>query len=223
MRRDRDLIRTLLSRVRSCGLVRTVLLCTDGLAGYPKQAIHLFKEPLRTGRVGRPRLILPEEVMIAQAIKRYARRRVVDVIRRVVVGDGEAVAARLRATQGGTQTAVINTAYIERLQATFRSRLAGLIRRSRAPVRLRETLEAGMFLVGTCYNFCCEHKSMRREREGSDPPGGKWVQSTPAQVAGLSDHRWSVEELLSFCVPPAQLPKWRGRRPKWLVEAARAA
>jgi hypothetical protein len=43
MRRDRDLIRTLLSRVRSCGLVRTVLLCTDGLAGYPKQAIHLFK------------------------------------------------------------------------------------------------------------------------------------------------------------------------------------
>ena len=223
MRRDRDLIRTLLSRVRSCGLVRTVLLCTDGLAGYPKQAIHLFKEPLRTGRVGRPRLILPEEVMIAQAIKKYARRRVVDVIRRVVVGDGEAVAARLRATQGGSQTAVINTAYIERIQATFRSRLAGLIRRSRAPVRLRETLEAGMFLVGTCYNFCCEHKSMRRECEGSDPPGGKRVQSTPAQVAGLSDHRWSVEELLSFCVPPAQIPKWRGRRPKWLVEAARAA
>ena len=140
MRRDRDLIRTLLSRARSCGLVRTVLLCTDGLAGYPKQAIHLFKEPLRTGRVGRPWLILPEEVMIAQAIKKYARRRVVDVIRRVVVGDGEAVAARLRATQGGSQTAVINTAYIERLQATFRSRLAGLIRRSRAPVRLRETL-----------------------------------------------------------------------------------
>jgi hypothetical protein len=68
-----------------------------------------------------------------------------------------------------------------------------------------------------------EHKSMRREREGSDPPGGKWVQSTPAQVAGLSDHRWSVEELLSFCVPPAQIPKWRTRRPKWLVEAARAA
>jgi hypothetical protein len=166
---------------------------------------------------------LPEEVMIAQAIKKYARRRVVDVIRRVVVGDGEAVAARLRATQGGSQTAVINTAYIERLQATFRSRLAGLIRRSRAPVRLRETLEAGMFLVGTCYNFCWTHKSMRREREGSDPPGGKWVESTPAQAAGLTDHRWSVEELLSFRVPPAEIPKWRGRRPRWLVEAACAA
>lgn len=223
LRRDRDLIRALLSRVRACGLVRAVLLCTDGLASYPKAAIHLFREPLRTGRVGRPRLILPEGVMIAQVIKRYAKRRVIGVVRRVVTGVGEAVAARLRATQGGSQTAVINTAYIERLQATFRSRLAALVRRSRAPMRLRETLEAGMWLVGTCYNFCWTHKSMRREREGSDPPGGKWVESTPAQTAGLSDHRWSVEELFSFPVPPAQIPKWRGRRPKWLVEAARAA
>lgn len=203
--------------------MRALLLCTDGLASYPKAAIHLFREPLRTGEPGRPRLILPEGVMIAQVIKRYAKRRVVGVIRRVVIGAGEAVEARLRATQGGSETAVINTAYVERLQATFRSRLAALARRSRAPVRLRETLEAGMWLVGACYNFCWTHKGMRREREGSDPPGGKWVQSTPAQAAGLSDHRWSVEELLSFSVPPAEIPEWRGRRPRWLVEAARAA
>jgi transposase-like protein len=224
-RRDRDLIRALLCRVRDCGVVvRAVLLCTDGLASYPKAAIHLFREPFRSGRVGRPRLVLPEGVMIAQVIKRYAKRRVVGVVRRVMVGTGEAVAARLRATQGGSGTAVINTAYIERLQATFRSRLAGLVRRSRAPVKLKETLEAGMWLVGTCYNLCWEHKSMRRERErGSDPPGGKWLGSTPAQAAGLTDHRWSVEELLSFRVPPAERPKWRGRRPKWLVEAACAA
>lgn len=221
--RDRDLIRALLSRVRNCGLVRGVLLCTDGLASYPKAAIHLFREPLRTGEPGRPRLILPEGVMIAQVIKRYAKRRVVGVIRRVVMGAGEAVAARLRASQGGSETAVINTAYIERLQGTFRSRLAALVRRSRAPVRLRETLAAGMWLVGTCYNFCWTHKSIRRERQGSDPPGGKWVQSTPAQAAGLTDHLWSVEELLSFCAPPAERPKWRGRRPRWLVEATRAA
>jgi hypothetical protein len=129
---------------------------------------------------------------------------------------------RLRATQG-SEEAVINTAYIERLQATFRSRLAALARRSRAPVRLRERLEAGMWLVGTSYNFCWTHESMRRKRQRSDLPGGKWVQSTPAQAAGLADHRWSVEELLSFCAPPAEIPKWRGRRPRWLVEAACAA
>ena len=111
--------------------------------------------------------------MSAQAIKSYAKRRVVGVIRRVVIGADEVVAARLRATQGGSQTAVINTAYIERLQATFRSRLGALVRRSRGAVRLRETLAAGMWLVGSCYNLCWTHKSMRREREGNDPPGGK--------------------------------------------------
>src|SRR5215210_1141948 len=120
--RDRDLIRTLLCRVRACGLVGAVLLCTDGLASYPKAAIHLFREPLRTGRVGRPRLILPEGVMIAQVIKRYSRRRVIGVLRRIVAGISEAVAMRLRATQG-SEAAVVNTAYIERLQATFRCRL----------------------------------------------------------------------------------------------------
>ncbi len=174
LRRDRDLIRTLLSRVRSCGSVRAVLLCTDGLASYPKAAIHLFREPLHTGRVGRPRLILPEGLMVAQVIKRYARRRVIDVLRRVVTGAEEAVATCLRVTQGGSETAVINTAYIERLQATFRSRLAAaLVRRSRAPVRLRETLEAGMWLVGTSYNFCWTHESLRRarEREATGPAG----------------------------------------------------
>ncbi len=49
---------------------------------------------------------------------------------------------RLKRTQGSV-TAVINTAYIERLQATFRSRLAPLVRRSRATARQRATLEGG--------------------------------------------------------------------------------
>lgn len=80
-----------------------------------------------------------------------------------------------------------------------------------------------MFVVGTCYNFCWTHKSMRRERTEGDQLGRKWVESTPAQAAVLSGHRWSVEELLSFCVPPAEILEWRGRQPKWLVEAARAA
>ncbi len=94
---SRPEIRALLSRVRACALVRAVLLCTDGLASYPKAAIHLFREPLRTpGKPGRPRLVLPEGVMVAQAVKRHAKRRVVGVIRRVVVGASEeAVTARL--------------------------------------------------------------------------------------------------------------------------------
>lgn len=132
--------------------------------------------------------------MVAQVIKRYARRRVAGVAQRIICGTQAAVEARLRETQG-REGAVINTAYIERLQATFRAHLAPLVRRSRAPVRLRATLEAGMWLVGGCYNFCWAHRSLRRLSAGyKEEPGDhhRWLESTPAQAAGLTDHRWSV-------------------------------
>jgi hypothetical protein len=134
------------------------------------------------------------------------------------------VGERLRSTQGAT-TAVINTAYIERLQATFRSRLAPLARRTRA-ARQKATLEAGTWLVGTVYNFCRAHRSLRLPKDAGMVAGTHhWIERTPAQAAGLTDHRWSLDELLSFAVPPPAAPpkKRRGRRPRWLLDAAHAA
>src|SRR5829696_10054156 len=104
-------------------------------------------------------------------VKRYAQRRVVEVERLVVHGAEAAVAATLCATQGAA-TAVINTAYIERLNATFRARLASLTRRTRAGVHRQQTLEAGMWLVGTAYNFCWPHDSLRRLAAPGSPPTG---------------------------------------------------
>ncbi len=224
--RDRRLIRALLWRIRECGSVAHILLCTDGLACYAKQALLIFREASGcTGRVGRPRLILPEGVMVARVKKRYERRRVVEVLREVVRGTEAAVQERLMETQRSI-TALINTAYVERLNATFRARLAPLVRRTRAGVHKQATLEAGMWLIGTCYNFVWLHRSLRQERGGGDDGDGlsasKWIERTPAQAAGLTDHRWTLEELMSFVVP-TQIPKRRGRRPKWLLEAARAA
>ena len=221
VQRDRGLIHTLLEGVRACGAFEALLLCTDGLASYPKkQALKVFSEPLRTGKRGRPRLLLPEGLMVAQAIKRYARGRVIGVLRRVVRGTEEALEAPLVCTQG-SESAVINTAYIERLQATLRSRLAPLARRTRAAARRRRTLEAGMWLIGTAYNFCCWHRSLRLPGDGGAGER-RWIERTPAQAAGLTDHRWSLYELLVFAVPPTP-PKRRGRRPRWLLEAAHAA
>ena len=222
-RRDRGLIRSLLERVRACGAFDTLLLCTDGLSSYPKQALGVFSKPLRTGKPGRPRLLLPEDLMIAQVIKRYSRRRVIGVLQRVVRATEAAVRVRLNATQGGGERAVINTSYIERLQATFRSRLAPLARKTRSAVRQRVTLEAGMRLIGTAYNFRCWHRSLKLAASGAAGVERRWIERTPAQAAGLTDHRWSFQELLSFAVPPSELPKRRGRRPKWLLEATHAA
>jgi hypothetical protein len=207
--RNRFLIQSLLIRVRSCGPVERILLVTDGLASYLSQALHVFREPVHTGKVGRPRLVLAAGVMIARVIKRHERRRVVEVLRRVVVGREAEVISRVIGTQRSIQ-ALINTSYIERLQATFRARLAPLVRRTRAGAHKRCTLEWGMWLVGSCYNFVWVHRSLGEKR-------------TPAMAAGLTDHRWTMEELLTFPVPSAELPRWRGRKPRWLLEIECAA
>ncbi len=219
--RDRTLLRALLARVRACGPTEAVLLCVDGLSSYVSQARRVFRKAVRTGQAGRPRLVLPAGVMIAQVVKQYAKRRVVGVAQRVARGTAEAVQARLAATQGMAD-AVINTAYIERLNASFRAHLAALMRRTRAAARQTATLEAGMWLVGACYSFCWAHDSLRRPRGATDPPGTKWVARTPAQAAGLAAHPWSVHDLLIFPVPPPPV-KRRGRRPRWLREVAHAA
>lgn len=97
--RDVQLIRTLLLRVCACGLLERILLVTDGLASYKSQALKVFRKPLHTGKVGRPRLVVPAGVMIARVKKRCQRRRVVEVIRDVVVGVEAEVISRVIGTQ----------------------------------------------------------------------------------------------------------------------------
>lgn len=207
--RDLALIIALIAKVRACALCRPLLFCMDGLSSYV-QAIRLtFREPLpRAGRTGRPHLRPWDGIYLAQVVKQYAGQVVVGIERRIVQGTAQQIAALIQATQGGGG---INTAYIERLNATFRARLVNLVRRGRALAHHSHTLYQAAYLMGTIYNFCTEHESLRI----SGIIGGhKWLPRTPAMAAGIADHRWSVYELLAYQVP---LPAWspprhRGRK-----------
>ena len=84
--RDMTLIRRLIERVRACALHRPLLLCTDGLCSYIRAMRETFRDPVWPGTQGRPRLRPWRNVCIAQVVKRYAPRRVVDVERRMVDG-----------------------------------------------------------------------------------------------------------------------------------------
>jgi hypothetical protein len=209
--RDLPLITRLVQRVRACAATPAILVCVDGLASYVTAFWKVFRQPIRTGRRGRPRLVLPDGFQFAQVVKHAAKRHVVGVTRRVLHGTQAGIEAVLTATATGT---VINTAYIERLNATFRAHLAPLTRRGRAITRTEAALTAGMWLVGTAYNFCWPHDSLRHLAPDHAPR--KWLCRTPAMVAGLTDHPWSLNELLQFQTP---LPRWvppkrRGRPPK---------
>ena len=86
---------------------------------------------------------------------------------------------------------VINTAYIERLNATFRERLAPLARRCQALARHPDTAR-GDVCGGTVYNFCTPHESLSHAQKTASGHGG-----------GITDHCWTMHELLSFHVPLA--------------------
>ena len=175
--RDMPLIRRLIERVRRCAARRPLLVCTDGLVSYIRAIRETFRDPVRTGKGGRPRLRPWRHVLIAQVVKRYERRRVVETERRIVDGTPARVETLRRRSQGD---GVINTAYIERLNATFRERLAPLARRCRALARHTLTLHHGMFVIGTVYNFCTPHASLvaRRRR-----PRRPWPLGSPT-IAG---------------------------------------
>jgi transposase-like protein len=204
--RDFALILRLAQLLGRCARRGALLLSSDGLASYPSAFAQVFRTPHRTGRRGAPRLVVWEDLTVVQLVK--AGRGTVGMMSRLVRGTAAGVVRGLRATCGSQ---VVSTAYIERLNATFRSRLGCLARRTRGLARQQATLEQGMYLVGVGYNFCTFHQSLT-QKDG--------LKRTPAMAAGLSDHRWSVREMVQYRVPPPrwQPPKWRGRRSKRLQE-----
>lgn len=200
-KRDLTLIQSLVDQVRAIALCRPLLIAVDGLVSYVSATHRAFRSPLpRFGRLGRCQLRPWSEVVIVQVVKQRVEGKLT-LIRRIVQGGANQVAALLQLSQGGGQ---INTAFIERLNATFRQRLPWLTRRCRQLAQQPQTLQAGMFVVGCLYNFCTYHDSLRVAL--LLPKGGRrWLQRTPAIAAGLTDHLWSVEELFNFRVPP---PRW---------------
>lgn len=214
--RDGNLITHLIEQVRRCALYRPILFCVDGLVAYVSAIQKVFRTSVFTGKRGRPHLRAWENVCIVQVVKQVCSKRVVGVIRRIAQGTSKQVESLLKQTQSTFQAHV---AYIERLNGTFRSRIVALVRRGRSLVRQLETLQQAMYLVGTVYNFCAPHGSLRRVLYLPDN-SRHWVPRTPAIAAGITDHIWTVQELLAYQVPlpPWEPPKLRGRPSKRIHE-----
>lgn len=160
---------------------RPILWATDGFAAWAKAIGKVFRDPVRVKKPGRPRLVLWAEMQIVQVVKQYAQRRVVAVERRLLQGCWQMAQELVMQTQVGW--GLFNTAYIERFNATLRTWLPSLTRRTRTPARRRAQMEDALFWTGCMYNFCHVHASL---------------QGTPAMAAGLTERVWSVHDLI-FC------------------------
>jgi hypothetical protein len=202
--RDRKLIDCLFRHVRACcEFVQGLLVCTDGFAAYPKSVLRVFREKVkRTAGRGRCCLEAWKDLCIATVIKQTEKMHVVEVERKLTRGTEEKAQELLALDKGCKE---FNTSFIERLNGTFRERLASLSRKCRHAAARVETLERGMYLVGCTYNFCFPHHELSKSTHFGH-------RCTPAMAAGLTDHIWSVRELLMYKIAPD--PWVEPKRPK---------
>jgi IS1 family transposase len=189
------------------------LFLSDGNPSYlPAIARHFghwVQQPRRhaKGPAPKPRWMPLPGLLYAQVVKKTRRRRIVEIKRHVVIGTQAAVDQVLKAYGW-----VINTAFVERLNLSLRQRVAPIRRRSATSCKGEEGLSHPLVLFQVYHNFVLPHASLRQRLPLPEATNGSgsarlWRPCTPAMAAGLTDHRWSLREVLMFRVPPWPQPQ----------------
>jgi IS1 family transposase len=189
------------------------LFLSDGNPSYLPAIVSHFggwiQPPRRQNRGPwpKPRWMPLPGLLYAQVVKRMRRRRVVEVSHRVVVGTQAAV-DRVLAPLGWK----INTAFVERLNLSLRQRVAAIRRRSATSCKSETGLSQPLILFQVYHNFVLPHASLRLPLAEPIATNGNgsaklWRPRTPAMAAGLTNHVWTLREVLMYRVPPWPQPQ----------------
>jgi hypothetical protein len=179
------------------------LFTSDSLRHYAEVLLELFgqwEEPQPTGLPGRPcksRRVASPDLRYAQVHKERQGARVVKVTRSVIFGKRRTVEAQAAGLKRGDGSeGQINTAYIERDNLTLRQELRRLTRKTLGFSKNRRELQHALDFIDAHDNFVKPHGALRL---GAPVEGNRlWVSRTPAMAAGISNHIWSLEELLWY-------------------------
>jgi IS1 family transposase len=189
------------------------LFLTDGLKDYTTALLTHFGQwmhPARCqdkGPIPKPRWMPLPTLRYAQVVKSYRRRRLVRVTHRVVFGTPLTI-EQVLARWGWT----INTAFVERLNLDIRQRVAAVGRRVNTLCQGEAGLRDQLTLFQVYHNFVLPHASLRQPRATPLATNGRgsakvWQPCTPAMAAGLTDHVWTLKEVLLYRVPPWPQPQ----------------
>jgi IS1 family transposase len=189
------------------------LFLTDGFREYLTALVTHYGQwmpPERRqaqGPMPKPRWMPRPELLYAQVVKSYRRRRIVGVKHHVVFGALKTVQEVL--AKRGWQ---INTAFVERLNLDFRQHIAAIGRRVNTLCKHEAGLRQQLALFQGYHNFVLPHASLRQMLTEPVPTHGtgsakRWRPCTPAMVAGLTDQVWTLREMLLFRVPPWPQPQ----------------
>jgi IS1 family transposase len=187
---------------------------SDALPHYAEALLDVYGvwvTPPRQGTRGRfpiPRRCPPPDLCYAVVVKERKHGLVVHIMTRLVYGTTEQVEAALQASP---VSRVINTYGVERNNLTVRQHSRRMGRKVNAFSRAPDYLEHQLTLAFAYYHFVVPHRGLQRRLPRSLPTKGcngsrkKWQPVTPAMAARLTDHVWTMDELLSFRVPPKHL------------------
>jgi IS1 family transposase/transposase-like protein len=173
---------------------------SDELPHYPKALLRVYgsakKRPL-TGKKGKPRLpqlIPPPSLQYAQVVKTRRKGRVVDIQYKVIYGKEEDIQERLKSSKVSHS---INTSFVERVNGTLRHIDKRLCRKTYCFSKDIKYHKDQLDLSLAYYHFVKSHKGLRVEVNQN---GKKWQERTPVFAAGLTDHIWTMKELLTYKV-----------------------
>jgi IS1 family transposase len=184
------------------------LFLTDGFKDYATALLTHFGcwvHPERRQAKGprpKPRWLPLPALLYAQVVKAYRRRRLVGVTHRVVFGSRLAI-EQILARWSWT----INTAFVERLNLDIRQRVAAIGRRVNTLCQGEAGLRDQLTVFQVYHNCVLPHASLRQPLLIPEVTSGRgsvkvWRPCTPAMAAGLTDHVWSLKEVLLYRVPP---------------------
>ncbi len=139
------------------------------------------------GRPPKPRLAPPPDLVYIQLVKEKKGNRMMGLHKRVVFGGGEAAEA--------------NTSYVERNNLTVRQSIARFVRKTLSFSKRREQHRSHLSFYKAHYNFVKTHDSLRLKAQTGEWPRRKWIKRTPAMAARMTDHIWTLEELLTHKTP----------------------
>ena len=166
---------------------------SDGLGGIREAMVEVYgKVPEYSGRGRPPTHKRPQPGWkYLQVVKRRKNGRVVDTRLRVVYGDEAEVLELLGSS----------TAYVERTHLTSRLFNSRLVRKTLGYSKAVEIHRAMAVWEDVYYNLGRPVKTLRQEI--FNDPTRRWLPRTPAMAAGLTDHIWTVKELLTILpIPP---------------------
>lgn len=166
-------------------------IASDGSDSYPEAMLDTWgKIPEYSGRGRPPTRKQPQpEWKCLQITKYRSGGRLIGITYRVVYGDPKEV----------TDLMGLNTAYVERTNLTSRQMNGRMVRKTLSFSKEVEMLEASCAWEDWVYNLTRPVKSLRLEVNDGQR---RWKPRSAAMAAGLTDHVWTVEELMMRVAVP---------------------